>query len=448
MFRNTIKKISQNSVPVYNRLIMNILKFITAGSVDDGKSTLIGRLLFDSKAVSHDVLHTLERQSRNKPDGELDLSLLTDGLRAEREQGITIDVAYKYFNTPRRKFIIADAPGHVQYTRNMVTGASNADLAIILVDARLGVVEQTHRHSLVAALMGIPHIVVAVNKMDLVDYDEKTFYDVAAEYQKLAQKLDLKDVKFIPLSAYIGDNVVEPSKKMGWYEGPTLLHYLETVEVTNVWPAYDARFQVQYVIRPRTEELHDYRGYAGALRSGTLKKGDRVRVLPAGIETTLKAIEVHQKEVEEAYAPQPVVLHLADDIDLSRGDSLVRVADLQPAVTQDLELDICWMSERPLQVGDRYLIRHNATTVKAIVKEILYRVNVHSFEHQPASSLALNDIARIRMRTAKPIVFDAYRQNRATGSLIIINENTFDTVAAGMLLEHKREEELITEFAI
>jgi sulfate adenylyltransferase subunit 1 len=427
---------------------VNILKFITAGSVDDGKSTLIGRLLFDSKAVSHDVLHTLERQSRNKPDGELDLSLLTDGLRAEREQGITIDVAYKYFNTARRKFIIADAPGHVQYTRNMVTGASNADLAIILVDARHGVVEQTHRHSLVAALMGIPHIVVAVNKMDLAGYDEQTFYNIAADYQKLAQKLDLKEVTFIPLSAYVGDNVVESSSKMTWYEGPTLLQHLETVAVHQDWPEYDARFQVQYVIRPRTEELHDYRGYAGALRSGTLKKGDRVLVLPSGIETTLKAIEVHQKEVEEAFAPQPVVLHLADDIDLSRGDSLVRVADLPPSISQDIELDVCWMSERPLQVGDRYLLRHNATTVKAIVKEILYRVDVHSFEHQATNSLALNDIARIRLRTAKPLVFDSYKQNRATGSLILINENTYDTVAAGMLLEHKIPEELMSEFAI
>jgi sulfate adenylyltransferase subunit 1 len=427
---------------------VNILKFITAGSVDDGKSTLIGRLLFDSKAVSHDILHTLERQSRNKPDGELDLSLLTDGLRAEREQGITIDVAYKYFNTPRRKFIIADAPGHVQYTRNMVTGASNADLAIILVDARHGVVEQTHRHSLVAALMGIPHLVVAVNKMDLVGYDEQVFYRIAADYQKLAQKLDLQEIKFIPLSAFVGDNVVERSEKTPWYEGPTLLEYLETVEISHDLPEDEARFQVQYVIRPRTEELHDYRGYAGALRSGFFKKGDRVRVLPSGIETTLKAIEVHQQEVGEAHAPQPVVLHLADDIDISRGDSIVRLDEHLPTVSQDLELDVCWMSERPLQVGDRYLLRHNAASVKAIVKEIQHRVDVHSFEQQASDSLALNDIARIRLRTAKPLVFDAYRQNRATGGLILINENTFDTVAAGMLREVKREVDLQTEFAI
>ena len=426
---------------------MNILKFITAGSVDDGKSTLIGRLLYDSKAVSHDILHTLERQSRNMPDGELDLSLLTDGLRAEREQGITIDVAYKYFNTPRRKFIIADAPGHVQYTRNMVTGASNADLAIILIDARQGVVEQTHRHSLVASLMGIPHVVAAVNKMDLVDYEEHTFYRIAADYQKLSQKLGIQQVTFIPISALAGDNVVTASEKMPWYTGKTLLEHLETVELLAARPDIETRFQVQYVIRPHTEAYHDYRGYAGALRSGQFRRGDRVRVLPAGIETTVKAIEVHQQEVEVAIAPQPVVLHFTDDIDISRGDSIVRIEDLQPAVSQDLELDICWMSERPLYVGDRLLLRHNATTVKVIVKEIYYRVDVHSLEHQPAERLNLNDIAYVRLRTARPLVFDAYQRNRASGGLILINENTFDTVAAGMLHAVK-EEELAPEFAI
>jgi len=427
---------------------VNILKFITAGSVDDGKSTLIGRLLFDSKAVSHDVLHTLERQSRNKPDGELDLSLLTDGLRAEREQGITIDVAYKYFNTPRRKFIIADAPGHVQYTRNMVTGASNADLAIILIDARQGVVEQTHRHSMVASLMGIPHIVAAVNKMDLVDYDEQVFYRIAADYQKLSQKLGLQEVTFIPMSALAGDNVVTISEKMPWYAGKTLLDHLETVELAEVQKDEATRFQVQYVIRPRTEELHDYRGYAGALRSGSFRRGDRVQVLPAGIETTIKAIEVHQQEVEEAFAPQPVVLHLEDDIDISRGDSIIRVEGVQPYVTQDLDLDICWMSERPLYPGDRLLLRHNAATVKAIVKEIYHRVDVHTFEQQPAEQLKLNDIAYIRLRTAKPLVFDSYKLNRTTGSLILINDNTFDTVAAGMLHEVPVSETLQQDFAI
>jgi sulfate adenylyltransferase subunit 1 len=427
---------------------MNILKFITAGSVDDGKSTLIGRLLFDSKAVSHDILHTLERQSRNKPDGELDLSLLTDGLRAEREQGITIDVAYKYFNTPRRKFIIADAPGHVQYTRNMVTGASNADLAIILIDARHGVVEQTHRHSLVASLMGIPHIVAAVNKMDLVDFDEQVFYRIAADYQKLGQKLGLQQITFIPMSALAGDNVVALSEKMSWYTGKTLLDHLETLELAETREDEPTRFQVQYVIRPRTEELHDYRGYAGALRSGSFRRGDKIVVLPAGIESTIKTIEVHQQEVEEAFAPQPVVLHLQDDIDISRGDSIVRLEDVQPAVTQDLDLDICWMSERPLFPGDRLLVRHNASTVKAIVKEIYHKTDVHTFEEQPAEQLKLNDIAYIRLRTAKPLVFDSYKENRNTGSLILINDNTFDTVAAGMLHEVPVRETLQQDFAI
>ncbi len=416
--------------------------------MDDGKSTLIGRLLYDSKAVSHDVLHTLERQSRNMPDGEIDLSLLTDGLRAEREQGITIDIAYKYFNTPRRKFIIADAPGHVQYTRNMVTGASNADLAIILIDARHGVMEQTHRHSLVAALMGIPHIVVAINKMDLVGFAEETFYRIAADYQKLAHKLDLKEVVFIPLSAYAGDNVVTSSETMPWYVGPTLLEHLETVELSNDLPVDEARFAVQYVIRPRTEELHDYRGYAGAIRSGYFRSGDRVRVLPAGIETTLKAIEVHQQDVKSAFVPQPVVLHLADDIDVSRGDTIVRVEDIQPAVEQDIDLDICWMSERPLYPGDRLIVRHNASMIKAIVKEIYHRTDVHSFEKQHAENLQLNDIASIRLRTAKPLVFDAYKKNRATGGLILVNEHSFDTVAAGMLREPSVSESFKTDFAI
>ncbi|MFM9946830.1 MAG: sulfate adenylyltransferase subunit 1 [Saprospiraceae bacterium] len=411
---------------------MNILKFITAGSVDDGKSTLIGRLLFDSNAVSHDVLETLERQSRNKADGELDLSLLTDGLRAEREQGITIDVAYKYFTTARRKFIIADAPGHVQYTRNMVTGASNADLAIILVDARQGVVEQTHRHSLVASLMGIPKIVLAVNKLDLVEYSEERFYKIAAAYKELAEKLNLRNITFIPISALAGDNVVQPSVNMPWYLGPTLLEHLETVEIEPEAEHDAPRFQVQYVIRPKSNEWHDYRGYAGSLRSGVFRRGDRVVVLPAGIETDIVAIEVNQVQVEEAFAPQPLVLHLAHDIDVSRGDTIAR-ADAQPAVAQDLEATLCWMSERPLRPGDRLLLRQNSATVKAIVKSIEYRVDVHTFDRLPDDKLQLNDIGLVRLRTAQPLVFDAYRQNRHSGGFILVNENTYDTVAAGML---------------
>jgi sulfate adenylyltransferase subunit 1 len=427
---------------------MQILKFITAGSVDDGKSTLIGRLLYDSKAVSHDILHTLERQSKNKQGNEIDLSLLTDGLRAEREQGITIDVAYKYFNTPRRKFIIADAPGHVQYTRNMVTGASNADLAIILIDARQGVVEQTHRHSLVAALMGIPHLAVAVNKMDLVGYDEQIFYRIAADYQKLVQSLRIPEVTFIPVSALAGDNIVDKSPNMPWYTGKTLLDHLETVEVSDNNAAEEARFQVQYVIRPGTDELHDYRGYAGSLRSGQLAVGDKIRVLPVDIVSTVKAIEYNQQEVPEAGAHQPIVVHLEDDIDISRGDTFVKVNETAPAITQDIELDLCWMSERALQTGDRYLLRHNSTTVKAIVREIYHRTDVHTFEQHPADALKLNDIARVRLRTSKPLVFDAYQHNRNTGGLILINENTFDTVAAGMLLPVHPEEAPAAEFAI
>jgi sulfate adenylyltransferase subunit 1 len=411
----------------------SLLKFITAGSVDDGKSTLIGRLLYDSEAVSHDVLQTLERQSKNKSAGEVDLALLTDGLRAEREQGITIDVAYKYFNTARRKFIIADAPGHVQYTRNMVTGASNADLAIILIDARQGVVEQTYRHSLVAALMGIPHIVVAVNKMDLVQYDELVFEKIKADYQALASRLQLPEAQYIPLSALAGDNVVHRSVRLPWYDGPALLEYLETVEVEPADSADAARFQVQYVIRPQSDDLHDYRGYAGSLRSGRLRRGDRVVVLPSGLESTVKAIEVNQREVEEAVANQPLVVHLADDLDVSRGDAIVRLDEHAPSVTRDIFATLCWMSERPLRPGDRLLLRHHAATVKAVVKRIDYRQDVHTYEREPADALRLNDIARVYLRTARPLVFDAYGQNRQTGGFILIDENAFDTVAAGLI---------------
>lgn len=429
---------------------MHLLRFLTAGSVDDGKSTLIGRLLYDSKAVSHDILHAIERQTRNKANGEIDLSLLTDGLRAEREQGITIDVAYKYFHTPKRKFIIADAPGHIQYTRNMVTGASNSDLIIILIDARQGVVEQTHRHSLVAKLMGIPHLVVAINKMDLVDFDEQTYYRIAADYQRLMEKLGIAGATFIPISALNGDNIVEVSSKMPWYEGPTILQHLETVEVENTLehPEMDARLPVQWVIRPGTDDLHDYRGYAGSLRSGSLKTGDRVRVLPGGQISSIKSIEIGQKEVPEAHAPQAVVVQLEDDIDISRGDTLVHAQDYSPAVTQDLEADLCWMHERDLRVGDRYLLRHNSSTVRAVVKEIRFRTNVHSFEQEQVDALGLNDIAHVRLRTSKPIVFDAYQRNRATGGFILINETSFDTVAAGMLHEWTPEPLAPADFAI
>lgn len=411
---------------------MNILRFITAGSVDDGKSTLIGRLLYDSHAVSHDILHTLERQTRNKENGEVDLALLTDGLRAEREQGITIDVAYKYFNTPKRKFIIADAPGHVQYTRNMVTGASSADLVIILVDARQGVVEQTYRHSLIASLMGIKHFVVAINKMDLVQFDENVFNGIVKSYKELASKINVQNLVFIPISALSGDNVVDASSKMPWYQGPTLLQHLEALPIEPVDLQSPPRFQVQYVIRPQSEKLHDYRGYAGSLRSGELHKGQRVLVLPAGIETTIKAIEVNSQEVENAFAPQAIVLHLSDNIDVSRGDFIVP-ADEVPESSVDLEATLCWMSERPLHVGDRFLLRHHSASMKVVVKAIEYRWDVNQYTHEPVERLGLNDIAHVRIRTARPLFFDPYTQNRNTGSFILVHEHNFDTVAAGLL---------------
>ena len=433
---------------------MDLLRFITCGSVDDGKSTLIGRLLFDSQAVSLDILNAIERQSKNMANGAIDLSLLTDGLRAEREQGITIDVAYKYFTTKKRKFIVADAPGHVQYTRNMVTGASNADLAIVLIDARLGVIEQTCRHSLITFLLGIPHVVVAVNKMDLMGFDPAVFEQIKADYSVLAQKLGLKDVTFIPMSALNGDNIVEKSEKMPWYKGDTLLHHLEKVEVSSDINLTDARFQVQYVIRPMTEEYHDYRGYAGRIQSGIYKVGDKVTVLPSGISSTISRIEVNLKDVNEAFSGQAAVLHLADDIDISRGDSIVAnvAVDLsaesgksadKSAATLSSEVDavLCWFDEtRPLTEGGKFLIQNGSNTVKAVIKSVEYKLNVSSLEKTPTTEGVLNDIVKVRLKTAKPLVFDAYSQNRATGSFILINENTCNTVAAGMVSAKSKTE--------
>ncbi len=433
---------------------MDLLRFITCGSVDDGKSTLIGRLLFDSQAVSLDILNAIERQSKNMANGAIDLSLLTDGLRAEREQGITIDVAYKYFTTKKRKFIVADAPGHVQYTRNMVTGASNADLAIVLIDARLGVIEQTCRHSLITSLLGIPHVVVAVNKMDLMGFDPAVFEQIKADYSVLAQKLGLKDVTFIPMSALNGDNIVEKSEKMPWYKGDTLLHHLEKVEVSSDINLTDARFQVQYVIRPMTEEYHDYRGYAGRIQSGIYKVGDKVTVLPSGISSTISRIEVNLKDVNEAFSGQAAVLHLADDIDISRGDSIVAnvAVDLsaesgksadKSAATLSSEVDavLCWFDEtRPLTEGGKFLIQNGSNTVKAVIKSVEYKLNVSSLEKTPTTEGVLNDIVKVRLKTAKPLVFDAYSQNRATGSFILINENTCNTVAAGMVSAKSKTE--------
>ena len=412
---------------------MDILRFITAGSVDDGKSTLIGRLLYESKSILIDQLEAIEKQTKNREEGEIDLALLTDGLRAEREQGITIDVAYKYFSTPKRKFIIADAPGHIQYTRNMVTGASNADLAIILVDARNGVAEQTRRHSIIASLLNIPHIVVAINKMDLVEYSQDVYNNIVIDYAEVAQSLGLKDITYIPISALNGDNIVDKSDKYPWYEGESLLHILETTEVQRDINLTDARFPVQYVIRPQTEQLHDYRGYAGKIISGIYKKGDKVTIQPAGIETTIKQIEVGGKEVEEAFAPQSAVLHLADDIDISRGDTIVK-SDNLPETSNELEVLICWMDNKPLVPGNKYLLQINSRVVRSSVKEIAYKLNVNTLQQEPAPEKAgLNDIIRATIKTASPISFDPYKKLRLNGGAILIDETSCVTVGACMI---------------
>jgi sulfate adenylyltransferase subunit 1 len=412
---------------------MDLLRFITAGSVDDGKSTLIGRLLFDSKSIMIDQLEALEKQSKNKELGEIDLALLTDGLRAEREQGITIDVAYKYFSTPKRKFIIADAPGHIQYTRNMVTGASTADLAIILVDARNGVVEQTRRHSIITSLLHIPHVVVAINKMDLVDYSQDVYNNIVIDYAEVARSLGLKEVTYIPISAVHGDNIVDKSEKLAWYEGPSLLKFLEEVEVQKDINLADARFPVQYVIRPQTEDLHDYRGYAGKIISGIYKKGDAITIQPSGIQSKIKAIELGGKEVEEAFAPQSVILHLEDDIDISRGDVIVK-SDNQPQVSQELEVFLCWMDNKPLVAGNKYLLQINSRRVRGIVKSIEYKLDVNTLQKEEGVTTAgLNDIIKATIKTASPVPYDSYQQLRENGGAILIDETSNVTVGACMI---------------
>lgn len=412
---------------------MDLLRFITAGSVDDGKSTLIGRLLYDSKNILIDQLEALEKSTKNRTDGSVDLALLTDGLRAEREQGITIDVAYRYFTTPKRKFIIADAPGHVQYTRNMITGASNANLIIILVDARLGVVEQTRRHSIIASLLQIPHVVVAINKMDLVEYSQDVFNNIVIDYAEVAKQLGLKDVTYIPLSALNGDNIVDRSELINWYEGKPLLEFLEDVKTDSDINLTDPRFQVQFVIRPQTEELHDYRGYAGKIISGVYKKGDKVTVLPAGHETTIAKIEVGGKEAEEAFAPQPVVIQLSDDIDISRGDTIVNTTNL-PTSSNELEVLLCWLDEKPLQAGNKYYLQHNSRLVRAVVRNIEYKLDVNSLQQQPVEgSVKLNEVVKATIKTASPLVFDAYDKISTNGSAILIDETSHSTVAAVLL---------------
>lgn len=409
---------------------MDLLRFITAGSVDDGKSTLIGRLLYDSKNILIDQLEALEKSTKNRTDGSVDLALLTDGLRAEREQGITIDVAYRYFTTPKRKFIIADAPGHVQYTRNMITGASNASLIIILVDARQGVVEQTRRHSIIASLLKIPHIVVAINKMDLVEYSQDVYNNIVIDYANVAKQLGLNDVTYIPMSALNGDNIVDKSAKIDWYEGKPLLEFLEDVKLDNDINYTDARFQVQYVIRPQTEELHDYRGYAGKVISGVYKKGDKVQVLPAGHETTIAKLEVGGVEVDEAFAPQPVVIQLSEDIDISRGDTIAKIDNL-PQVGNELEVLLCWLGDTPLQPGNKYYLQHNSRLVRSVIKSVEYKLDVNTLQQQPIEGgVKLNEVVKAVIKTASPLVFDSYSTLNVNGSAILIDETSNSTVAA------------------
>jgi sulfate adenylyltransferase subunit 1 len=412
---------------------VDILRFITAGSVDDGKSTLIGRLLFDSKSILIDQLAAIEKQSKNKAGGEIDLALLTDGLRAEREQGITIDVAYKYFSTPKRKFIIADAPGHIQYTRNMVTGASNSELAIILIDARNGVVEQTRRHSIITSLLNIPHVVVAINKMDLVDYSEDIYNNIVIDYQEVAKSLGLKDVQYIPISALNGDNIVEKSANFSWFEGESLLHLLENVQIDSDINLTDARFSVQYVIRPQAPDLHDYRGYAGQVISGIYRKGDKIIVLPSGIESTIKAIEIGGQEIDVAYALQSVVLHLQDNVDVSRGDMIVPL-DNQPQSGQEFEVLLCWMDNKPLKPGNKYLLQINSRLVKSVVKEIEYKLDVNTLQknYSPEKAM-LNDIIKATIKTSSPIAYDSYKKLRQNGGAILIDETSCVTVGACMI---------------
>jgi bifunctional enzyme CysN/CysC len=409
------------------------LRFATAGSVDDGKSTLIGRLLYDSKAIFEDQYEAIEKTSTQRGE-ETNLALLTDGLRAEREQGITIDVAYRYFATPRRKFIIADTPGHIQYTRNMVTGASTADVALILVDARNGIVEQSRRHAFLASLLRVPHLVVCVNKMDLVGYDQEVFDRIRAEFRQFATKLDVNDLVFVPVSALKGDNVVHRSENMPWYEGASLLHLLEEVHIASDRNLIDVRFPVQYVIRPRDDQWHDYRGYAGQVVGGVLKKGDSVVVLPSGFPTTIEAIETMDGAVDEAFPPMSVTIRLADDVDVSRGDMICRPQN-RPEVTQDVSAMVCWMHDKPMQARGKYAIKHTTRDARALVQELHYRLDVNTLHRdETAETLGLNEIGRVSLRTTLPLFVDEYRRNRFTGSFILVDEATNATVGAGMIL--------------
>ena len=415
-------------------LEMDLLRFTTAGSVDDGKSTLIGRLLYDSKAIFEDQMDAIEEVSNRKGKGYVDLSLLTDGLRAEREQGITIDVAYRYFATPKRKFIISDTPGHIQYTRNMVTGASTANLAIILVDARKGVIEQTCRHSFIASLLQIKHVIVCINKMDLVDFKQEVFEKIQQDYKDFASKLAIPDIRFIPISALLGDNVVDRSENMSWYEGSTLLHTLENVNISSDQNFVDARFPVQYVIRPQSDEFHDFRGYAGRVEGGVFKPGDEVVALPSGFSSKIKTIETIDGQLQEAFPPMSVTITLETEIDISRGDMLVK-ANNQPQNSQDVEMMICWLNEKKLVPNGKYVIRHTTKEARCIVKDVRYKMNINTLHRvEDDTTIGLNDIGRILVRTTAPLFYDSYNKNRFTGSVILIDEFTNETVGAGMII--------------
>ena len=425
---------SDNHISSEKYLNMDLLRFTTAGSVDDGKSTLIGRLLYDSKAIFQDQMDAIEKTSEQMGDGYVNLALLTDGLRAEREQGITIDVAYRYFATPKRKFIIADTPGHIQYTRNMVTGASTANLAIVLVDARHGVVEQTNRHAFIASLLQIKHLVLCVNKMDLVDYRQEAFESIVEDFETFSHKLDIPDIHYIPISALKGDNVVTKSPQMSWYDGSTLLYVLENVHIASDMNYVDCRFPVQRVIRPQSDEHHDFRGYAGRIEGGVFKPGDEVVSLPSGFSTTIDSIRSMDEDLKEAFPPMSVVMTLKDEIDISRGDMIVRTNN-QPHIGQDIDLMVCWLNEKPLNVRGKYTIRHTTQELRCIVKQVLYKVNINTLHRiEDDLQLGLNDIGRISIRTTRPLFYDNYRRNRTTGSVILVDEFTNETVAAGMIL--------------
>lgn len=413
---------------------MELLRFTTAGSVDDGKSTLIGRLLYDSKSIFEDQMEAVTASSRRRGEEEVNLALLTDGLKAEREQGITIDVAYRYFTTPRRKFIIADTPGHIQYTRNMVTGASTANVALILIDARKGVLEQTRRHAFIASLLQIPHLVICINKMDLVDYSEEVYEEIKEDFERFSYKLDVNDVHFIPISALKGDNVVNRSENMPWYGGTTLLYTLENVHIGSDHNFIDARFPVQYVVRPNTDEYHDYRGYAGRLAGGVMKKGDEVMLLPSGFTTRIARIDTYDGELEEAFPPMSVTVLLEDDLDLSRGDMIVRENN-HPEVSQDMEAMVCWFNERPLQLRGKYAIMHTTREARCIIKDIRYKLDINTLHrNMEDKNIGMNDIARVVIRTTQPLFFDSYRKNRITGSIILVDEGTNETMGAGMII--------------